>query len=473
MRLTALFALLLVAAPVDEARFAAIDRAVNDAIRGGRLPGAVVLVGHGERDVYLKAFGERSAAPAREAMTLDTIFDAASLTKVVATTTSVMILVEEGRIRLADRVSTHIPGFEKHGKEEVTIRHLLTHVSGLRPDLDLETPFEGGHRRAIELAIEERLEAPPGERFIYSDINFFLLGDIVSRVSGLPLDGFARARIFEPLGMRDTGFLPAAALRPRIAPTEACEPLAWPCGTPGAPMLRGVVHDPTARRMGGVAGHAGLFTTAADLARFCRMLLAGGALDGARILAPLTVAAMTRPSSPPGHRDVRGLGWDIDSRFSSNRGDLFGAGSFGHTGFTGTSIWIDPATRTVRVEPLSMGWCINCHRVRGATDDCAACHRVAGVGHDVGPDLAIVRDKDVDYLVKNILDPNAVVEPRFINYVIAMKDGRTLSGVIKTESAAEVTLVAGSFSAFFASSSAGVNSISTVIRPCSTSTEVT
>ena len=345
MRPAALAALLLLAAPVDEGRFVAIDAAVNGAIQEGLLPGAVVLVGQGERDVYLKAFGDRAVVPRREPMTPDTIFDAASLTKVVATTTSVMILVQEGRIRLADRVSTFIPGFEKHGKEEVTIRHLLTHVSGLRPDLDLDKPFDGGHTRAIELAIEERLEAPPGERFIYSDINFFLLGDIVARVSGDPLDVFARTRIFEPLGMRDTGFRPADALRPRIAPTEACEPLAWPCGTPGAPMLRGVVHDPTARRMGGAAGHAGLFTTAADLARFCRMLLNGGELDGVRILAPLTVAAMTRPSSPPGHRDVRGLGWDIDSRYSSNRGDLFGAGAFGHTGFTGTSIWIDPASR--------------------------------------------------------------------------------------------------------------------------------
>jgi uncharacterized protein YbbC (DUF1343 family) len=335
----------LAASPADEARLAGIDLAVNEAIRDGRLPGAVVLVGQDDRDLYLKAFGDRALVPKREPMTADTIFDAASLTKVVATATSVMVLLQEGRIRLADRVSAYIPEFGTHGKEEVTIRHLLTHVSGLRPDLDLETPFDG-YARAVAMAAGERLQAQPGERFIYSDINFFLLGDIVARVSGQPLDEFARTRIFVPLGMRDTGFRPAAALRPRIAPTEACEPLAWPCGTPGAPMLRGIVHDPTARRMGGVAGHAGLFTTAADLARFCRMILNRGELDGARILAPLAVDTMTRPASPRGHASVRGLGWDIDSQYSASRGDLFPIGSFGHTGFTGTSIWIDPSTRT-------------------------------------------------------------------------------------------------------------------------------
>ena len=344
MRLAACAALLLLApAAIDVGRLAAIDRVVAEAIGAGRLPGAVVLVGQGDRDVYLKAVGDRAVLPRREPMTVDTIFDAASLTKVVATATSVMILVEQGRVRLGDRVATYIPEFARHGKEEVTIRQLLTHFSGLRPDLDLEKPFEG-YARAIALASDETLQARPGERFIYSDINFFLLGEIVARVSGQPLDEFARTRIFAPLGMRDTGFRPAAALRPRIAPTEACEPLAWPCGTPGAPMLRGIVHDPTARRMGGVAGHAGLFTTAADLARFCRMLLNRGELDGVRILSPLTVDAMTRPSSPPGHASVRGLGWDIDSQYSSSRGDLFPIGSFGHTGFTGTSIWIDRST---------------------------------------------------------------------------------------------------------------------------------
>jgi uncharacterized protein YbbC (DUF1343 family)/CubicO group peptidase (beta-lactamase class C family) len=328
----------------DAARLARLDPVINAAIKEKLLPGAVLLVGRGERTVLLKAYGNRAVVPAVEPMTVDTIFDVASLTKAVATATSVMQLVEQGRIRLTDRVSTHVPGFGKYGKQEITIRHLLTHVSGLRPDLDLALEFEG-HEEAIRRASEEVLEAPPGERFVYSDINFFLLGDIVARVGGEPLEAYARKHLFEPLGMKDTMFHPPAALRARIAPTERCAPLAWPCDAPNAPMLRGVVHDPTARRMGGAAGHAGLFSTAADLAIYARMLLGGGEVNGVRVLSPLTVAKMTQPASPPGHRNQRGLGWDIDSTFSANRGELFPVGSFGHTGFTGTSIWIDPVTQ--------------------------------------------------------------------------------------------------------------------------------
>ena len=334
-----------VSAELVRARLARIDTLVEDAIRDGRLPGAVVVVGHAGEIVYERAFGARAVEGPPAAMTLDTIFDLASLTKVVATTTSVMILVEEGRLRLRDRVVTYLPEFASHGKDRITLEHLLTHVSGLRPDLPLEEVFEGADT-AIARAADEVPEAGPGERFVYSDINFFVLGEIVRRVTGQTLDRFARDRIFRPLGMRDTGFNPPSSLRPRIAPTEPCAPLAWPCGGDGAVMLRGRVHDPTARRMGGVAGHAGLFSTAGDLARFCRMLLAGGALDDVRILAPLTVARMTRVSTPPHLADRRGLGWDLDSRFSSNRGDLFGFGSYGHTGFTGASLWLDPASDT-------------------------------------------------------------------------------------------------------------------------------
>ena len=328
----------------DAARLARLDPLINAAIADKLLPGAVLLVGRGDRTVLLKAYGNRAVDPAVEAMTADTIFDVASLTKAVATATSVMQLVEEGRLRLTDRVAAHIPGFGKYGKEAITIRQLLTHVSGLRPDLDLNLEFEG-HEEAIRRASEEVLDAPPGERFVYSDINFFLLGDIVARVSGEPLEAYARTHLFEPLGMKDTMFHPPAALRPRIAPTERCAPLAWPCTDVKAAMLRGVVHDPTARRMGGAAGHAGLFSTAADLALYARMLLRGGELNGTRVLSPLTVAKMTQPASPPGHRNQRGLGWDIDSTFSANRGELLPVGSFGHTGFTGTSIWIDPVTQ--------------------------------------------------------------------------------------------------------------------------------
>jgi CubicO group peptidase (beta-lactamase class C family) len=220
----------------------------------------------------------------------------------------------------------------------------MAHVSGLRPDVDLADAWTG-YDAALELARNEVPTSAPGERFVYSDINFFLLGEIVRVVSGRPLDEYTRTAIFEPLGMRDTGFKPAESLRPRIAPTERCEEMdQWPCKRPEAPVLRGVVHDPTARRMGGVAGHAGLFGTAADLARFARMLLGGGALEGRRVLSPATVARMTSRATPVTMAAARGLGWDIDTTFSSNRGELFPIGSYGHTGFTGTSLWMDPAS---------------------------------------------------------------------------------------------------------------------------------
>jgi uncharacterized protein YbbC (DUF1343 family)/CubicO group peptidase (beta-lactamase class C family) len=331
------------ASQTDVRKLDAIEPLVTQAIAEKKLPGAVVLIGRGDKTLYQKAIGNRALVPSREPMTVDTMFDLASLTKVVATTTSVMILLEEGKIRLNDRVSSYVPGFERYGKADITVRHLMTHTSGLRPDVDLGDMWTG-YDAAIHLAIEEVPTSPPGERFVYSDINYFLLGDIVRHASGQPLNEFANERIFGPLGMKDTMFLPAPSLRGRIAPTESCTPFGWPCDGPGAAMLRGVVHDPTARRMGGVAGHAGLFSTAADLAIFCRMLLNGGEYHGTRILSPLAVAKMTLPASASGDRNVRGLGWDLDSAYSSNRGELLPVGSFGHTGFTGTSIWIDPVT---------------------------------------------------------------------------------------------------------------------------------
>jgi uncharacterized protein YbbC (DUF1343 family)/CubicO group peptidase (beta-lactamase class C family) len=336
------------AAVESSALFAPIAPLVDAAISRHELPGAVVLVGRGDTVLYQRAFGKRALLPAPEPMTADTIFDLASLTKVVATTTSVMQLVEQGRVRLNDPVSQFIPDFGRYGKERIAVRHLLTHTSGLRPDLELEVEFTGADE-GIRRATEEVPQAAPGERFVYSDINFFLLGDIVRRVSGERLDAYARKHVFEPLGMKDTMFLPAGALRTRIAPTERCQALSWPCAGPEngeVPFLRGTVHDPTARRMDGVAGHAGLFSTAADLSRFCRMLLDGGRLGPVRILSPVTVERMTSPATAPGMRDVRGLGWDLDSTYSANRGDLFPPGSFGHTGFTGTSLWLDPHTRS-------------------------------------------------------------------------------------------------------------------------------
>ncbi len=331
-------------AAVDPARFARIDELVAADIADKKLPGAVVVVGQGDSVFFRKAYGHRALVPEAEPMTLDTIFDMASLTKVVATTSAVMMLVEDGRIRLSDPVAQYIPEFAKYGKNRVTVRHLLTHMSGLRPDVDLADPWVGSDE-AIRLATEEVLTAPPGTRFVYSDIGFFLLAEIVARVAERPFAEFVSERLFTPLGMVDSGFTPAADLRGRIAPTEVCTPYGWPCAGPDAAMLRGTVHDPTARRMGGVAGHAGLFSTADDLTRFARMLLRGGELDGVRVLSLLTVTRMTTPSTPEVEDNVRGLGWDIDSAYSANRGELLPLGSFGHTGFTGTSIWVDPATR--------------------------------------------------------------------------------------------------------------------------------
>ena len=380
-------------AAVDPARLARIDAVVEQAVREGRLPGAVVLVGHAGEIVYERAFGARSLVPGpAEPMTLDTVFDLASLTKVVATTTAVMMLVEEGRLRLRDRVADHVPGFGSQGRQAVTVAQLLTHTSGLAPDLPLDQAFEGA-ATAIARTIALPPAAAPGERFIYSDLNFMLLGEIVRRVSGTPLERFAHERIFRPLAMVDTAFNPPAALAPRIAPTEPCAPLAWPCGGPGAVMLRGRVHDPTARRMGGAAGHAGLFGTARDLARFCAMLLGGGALDGVRLLAPLGVARMTRISTPPQLADRRGLGWDVDSRYSSNRGDLFPIGSYGHTGFTGTSLWIDPASQTFvvflsnRVHPAG-GGDVTALRGQVATVAAAAIVDLPAASGDAAPPVA-------------------------------------------------------------------------------------
>ena len=330
----------LVAAPSGQLS-ERLDAVVQEAIDDGIMPGAVVLVGRGDEVVHRKAYGLRSIEPAREPMQLDTIFDCASLTKVVATAPAVMMLVEEGKVRLSDRVTKHLPDFSE-GESPITLLQLLTHFSGLRPDVDLE-PAWNGYETGINKAYEEVPVARPGTQFIYSDINYLLLAEVVRKITGQRLDEFAAERIFRPLGMAETRFLPPPELRPRIAPTERL-----PDGT----LLHGVVHDPTTRFMGGVAGHAGVFSTADDLSRFVQMMLNGGrvpsgeGLDEARILSPLAVVKMTTPQSPRNHPALRGLGWDIDSPYSSTRGDLFPAGSYGHTGYTGTSIWIDPATST-------------------------------------------------------------------------------------------------------------------------------
>ncbi|MDA1233432.1 MAG: DUF1343 domain-containing protein [Acidobacteria bacterium] len=322
-----------------------LDRIVEDAIKARTIPGAVLLIGRGDVILHEAAYGSKRLIPNREPMDVDTVFDAASLTKVAATAPAVMMLVEEGRLRLDDRVRTFLPDF---AGGDITIRQLLTHTSGLRPDVDLE-PVWSGYETGIAKALREKPTAEPGTRFIYSDINFILLAEIVHQVSGLPIDEFAAQRIFEPLSMTDSTYLPDPVLRVRIAPTEQLSD-----GT----ILHGVVHDPTTRFMGGVAGHAGLFTTARDLGRFAQAMLRGGERGSRRILSPLSVAQMTTLQSPP-DLPSRGLGWDIDSPYASPRGDLLPIGSYGHTGYTGCSVWIDPGTRlwivlmTNRVHPTT------------------------------------------------------------------------------------------------------------------------
>jgi uncharacterized protein YbbC (DUF1343 family)/CubicO group peptidase (beta-lactamase class C family) len=354
------------AAPtLDEKRLAGIAPLVESSIQARKIPGAVVLIGHDGQVVYRKAFGQRSLVPERQAMRVDTIFDMASLTKVMATTTAVMQLVEQGKIVLSNLASDYWPEFKQNGKQLVTIRELMTHYSGLPSDLEVK-PEWAGYDTAMRKIIATQLSVPAGTRYIYSDINFETLGEIVRRVSGEPLDVYCTEHIFKPLGMKDTMFKPPAARRERIAPTQ------YEHGKSG-PVLRGVVHDPTARFMGGVAGHAGLFSTADDLSIFAQMLLNGGTYNGVRILSPLSVEKMTTPQTPPNKMALRGLGWDIDSPFASNhservdtlyilnRGELFDVGSFGHTGYTGTYLWIDPVTKTYvilltnRVHPNDKG----------------------------------------------------------------------------------------------------------------------
>ncbi len=312
------------------------DAPIEQAVKDGLIPGAVLLIGHDGKIVFRKAYGERALFPKREPMTVDTVFDAASLTKVIATTSSVMKLFEQGKIRLNDPVTKYLPEFQG-GHSDITIRNLMTHFSGLRPDLDLEPPWSG-YETGIQRALIDKPAGPPGVRFVYSDINFILMGEIVRRLSGETLSEFARENVFDPLGMNETTFLPSADLKPRIAPTELDKRTGQP--------LRGEVHDDTSRYMGGVAGHAGLFTTADDLAKFAQMMLDHGLANGIQLFSPLTIEKFTTPQSPPDQPILRGLGWDIDSPFSSNRGELFPIGSYGHTGFTGTSLWIDPTSRS-------------------------------------------------------------------------------------------------------------------------------
>lgn len=312
-------------AQADE--FDALREVLRKAVAKGNPRGAVLHFESGGKQMT-QVEGQRTLVPANEAMTEDTIFDAASLTKVVATLPSVLLLMEQGKIELEAEARRYLPEM----RPGVTIRHLLTHTSGLKPGIPKDPPWSG-YDTGIQRAITLEPEGPPDRFFRYSDINFILLGEVVRRVSGMKLDQFAAKHVFEPLKMDATRFLPPEDWKPRIAPTEKDE---------NGVMLRGVVHDPTSRKMGGVTGHAGLFTTAGDLAKYARMILN----NGEKVLKPETVKLMTTPHTIATVFERRGLGWDIDSTFSRPRGKNFPIGSFGHTGFTGTSLWIEPQTKT-------------------------------------------------------------------------------------------------------------------------------
>lgn len=345
-----------------------ISDLVNKDIADKKLPGAVVIVGRKGKIVYRKAFGNRALVPQVEKMTIDTIFDVASLTKVVATSTSIMVLLERGEIRLNDTIGKFIPEIEDKDAKAVTIQQLLTHISGYQPDFDLREKWlgRGGMLNAL---YKEKLRSPPGTRFVYSDIGFIVLAEIIQRVTKEGVAEFADGNVFAPLRMNTSGYGRVEnssnvqnvensniVQLSRIAPTENIRGQQNYLGSKfegteaqGSRILRGQVHDPTAYRMNGEAGHAGLFSTADDLARYCQMILNGGILDGQRILSPSTVALMTRPNVVADDGSTRGLGFDMNTSFSQNRGEFFPVGSFGHTGFTGTGIWIDPSSETFYV----------------------------------------------------------------------------------------------------------------------------
>jgi uncharacterized protein YbbC (DUF1343 family)/CubicO group peptidase (beta-lactamase class C family) len=317
----------------EQSWFTPLDAVLKSAVNDGGAPGAVLLVGHKGLIVYHKAYGRLTSAANSEPMMPETIFDLGALTEVIATTTSVMRMEQLGQIKLNDPVAKYVPDFAQNGKENVTIRMLLTHYSGLPADLDLKEPWNGTEE-GYDRVNAAKLVNAPGSTFLYSDVGFVVLGELVQRVSGMPLDQYAQTYVFGPLGMTNTRFNPPQSWLSRIAPTQRDE-------HSGLTLL-GTVHDPTARQMNGVAGNAGLFSNADDIAKFAQMMLNGGA----PILSPLIVEKMTTPQQPANLPSVRGLGWDIDSPFSSNRGELLPVGSFGHTSFTGTSLWIDPTTDT-------------------------------------------------------------------------------------------------------------------------------
>ena len=315
----------------DTTRLALIDELVNEGISQSKMPGAVVVVGRRGGVAFRKAYGFRQAMPQQAPMTIDTVFDLASLTKPIATATSVMVLIQQGKIDVNATVATYLPDFAANGKDKITVRHLLTHVGGLIADNSIKD-YSGTPDQSIANIMALKPDAEPGQEFTYSDVGFIVLGEIVKKVSGKNVHEFSQEAIYAPLGMSETGYLPADALKARAAVTEQREDR-W---------MQGEVHDPRAYALGGIAGHAGLFSTADDLSRYAVMMLNGGRLGDTEILNPATFQLMTTAVEVP--RGRRALGWDARTGYSSNRGDLMSSQAFGHGGFTGTGIWIDPAT---------------------------------------------------------------------------------------------------------------------------------
>ncbi|HVW01988.1 MAG TPA: serine hydrolase domain-containing protein [Planctomycetaceae bacterium] len=317
------------AAGANPRRLAIIDDLVARAIRDRQMPGCVIAVGRHGKLCFLKAYGDRAIEPEREPMTTDTVFDLASLTKPIATATSVALLIDAGKLSLDDRVVRQLPEFAPHGKDEISLLQLLTHQTGLIPDNRIED-YQDGPEHAWKQLCNLELRNPPGKKFEYSDVNFIVLGKAIERVTERPLDEFTREKIFAPLGMSETGYRPGPELSRRAAPTERRD----------GNWLRGQVHDPRCALLGGVAGHAGLFSTAEDLAVYAQMLLNGGEYGGVRVLSREAVERMFAPHEVSS--GLRSAGWDMRTGFSSNRGDLMSPRAVGHGGFTGTALWIDP-----------------------------------------------------------------------------------------------------------------------------------
>ena len=333
---------------------AKIDVAVREALDRGDAPGVVVVIVHKGAVVFRKAYGNRSVQPGQTAMLPEIVFDLASLTKPIATATAIMVLLEQGKLLVSTPLSQYLPAFHRKATEGITVEQMLLHTSGFIADNPL-SDYEDGAEKAWQRLLALKPISQPGSKFAYSDVNYILLGKVVETLSGMPLDAFTQKYVFAPLGLNETGFKPQGKLKDLAAPTEKR----------GDAWMIGEVHDPRAFALGGVAGHAGLFSTSDDLAVFTQMLLNGGEYNGKRILQAETIKLLLAPREVPlagGKTGLRTYGWDMQTGYSSNRGDGFPSGkSFGHTGFTGTSVWIDPGSQTAviilsnRVHPAGKG----------------------------------------------------------------------------------------------------------------------